>query len=434
MLGGLNIRLPPHGRIDTPLLGGWSPPVHLQYGVDEPFTQPARMRIALVNSYYPPVAAGGVETVVHALAQGLMGEKHEVRVFTTGHTRGTRSVDGVPVTVTPHHNVIWAPDAAHASKLRVVGWNLVSLWNPPGAEDMAAELAEFGPDVIHLHNIAELSPLLYLALRRRLPSVPVVQTLHGFWHTHVHQTYLDEHRGLLDRLRGHYLMGLTRRGVDHFVTPSQFVADAFVRMGLASAGQFSVVPNASSSDVRSVSRQSRPEGRDPLRVLYLGQLLENKGVRTLLKAVEAVPQARLEIAGWGPLEAEAAATPRTACLGWISGPAKNEALRRNDVLVFPSECNETFGISLLEGMQAGLCVVASRVGAVPEIVQDGDSGVIFEPGDGVALARILSELAGCPSAVRDLGRRAQLRAEEFGTDRLVERHQAVYEAVVREYS
>jgi glycosyltransferase involved in cell wall biosynthesis len=155
----------------------------------------------------------------------------------------------------------------------------------------------------------------------------------------------------------------------------------------------------------------------PLEVVFAGRLAAEKRVEDLLRAVAAVPGARLTVVGDGPrraaLEAEARALRldgRVSWLGYVAwGPALLGVLRRSSVLALPS-ATEGLPLVLVEAMSQGTPVVATRVGGVPELVEDGVSGLLVEPGRPDELARALRALLDDPALRRRLGRAAILAA------------------------
>lgn len=151
----------------------------------------------------------------------------------------------------------------------------------------------------------------------------------------------------------------------------------------------------------------------PLEVVFAGRLAAEKRVEDLLRAVADVPDARLTVVGDGPrraaLEQEARALGLDGRVSWPGyvawGPALLEVLRRSSVLVLPS-ATEGLPLVLVEAMSQGTPVVATRVGGVPELVEDGVSGLLVEPGRPDELARALRALLDEPGLRRRLGRAA----------------------------
>jgi glycosyltransferase involved in cell wall biosynthesis len=136
--------------------------------------------------------------------------------------------------------------------------------------------------------------------------------------------------------------------------------------------------------------------------VYLGRLSQEKGIRILLDAWRALPDIPLEIIGDGPLREEVAAAVARPDLAHVRlvGPLPHDsALARLAVarmLVFPSICYETFAFSIVEALACGLPVIASRLGAQAEVVNDGVSGLLFTAGDPNALRDTVRRLASSP--------------------------------------
>ena len=172
--------------------------------------------------------------------------------------------------------------------------------------------------------------------------------------------------------------------------------------------------------------------------IAVGRLIAQKDHATLLRAFAPVhaqlPDARLAILGAGPLEHETKAL--AAELGVADAvvlPGRTDIrdwLERADVFVHSSRW-EGFGIVLLEAMLAGLPIVATRVSAVPEVVVDGETGLLVEAGDHAALARHLEALLVDPARAATLGEAGRLRARtEFSVARMAERTLALYREVL----
>jgi glycosyltransferase involved in cell wall biosynthesis len=169
-------------------------------------------------------------------------------------------------------------------------------------------------------------------------------------------------------------------------------------------------------------------------VLSVARLIEQKDHPTLLRAFARVHEqhsdARLAILGWGPLERELRALVRKLGLDdvvQITGRVEPRAwLERADVFAHTPRW-EGFGIVLLEAMLASLPVVATRVSAVPEIVVDGETGILVAPGDVDDAARALGEVLGDEARRRALGEAGLRRArEEFSVARMADATVGVY--------
>lgn len=177
----------------------------------------------------------------------------------------------------------------------------------------------------------------------------------------------------------------------------------------------------------------------PVQILFLGIVGHRKGVYDLLPAFAQAlvlwPGMRLLIGGNGEVEearvraTELGLLDSVEFLGWIDGERKSRLLSVADIFVLPSYY-EGLPISLLEAMSWGIPIISTTVGGIPELVRDGTSGILIEPGDVHALAHALSTLAA-DGALRDrMGRagRSQV-AESFSRDVVLPRLEGLYSEV-----
>jgi glycosyltransferase involved in cell wall biosynthesis len=181
-----------------------------------------------------------------------------------------------------------------------------------------------------------------------------------------------------------------------------------------------------------------------VRFLFLGNLTRRKGAYDLLAATararEAGFRAEVRLAG-GEVQpgdrraleqaiADAGCQDQVKVLGFLEGPAKDEALLASDCLVLPSYA-EGLPMVVLEAMACGLPVIATRIGAVAEAVTDGQEGFLVEVGDVEALADRMSRLARDPQLRKRMSLAARRRAEEeFSLDLMAEKVLAIYQEVL----
>jgi glycosyltransferase involved in cell wall biosynthesis len=171
-----------------------------------------------------------------------------------------------------------------------------------------------------------------------------------------------------------------------------------------------------------------PVPADARVLLCVCRLEPQKGVDVAIRALEEIPDAHLVVLGEGPqrAELEQLAGERVHLLGRV--PDVAAWLRRADVLVHPARW-EGFGLALLEAMLASLPVVATRVSSIPEIVVDGETGLLVPPDDASALAAAVNLVLAGPAGY---GERGQARARaEFSVAKMADRTLAVYESASR---
>ena len=248
----------------------------------------------------------------------------------------------------------------------------------PVAPRMAAALLAWQPDVVHLAGPALLGAQ---ALRvARLLDVPTV----GHYQTNLPRYARHYGASWLSPLAWEYLVRLHNRCALTYV-PSRPVADEVRRHGMRRVRVLSRGVDATTFQpgLRSdATRRRWGAGPDDLVFLYVGRLAPEKNLSKLAELASSVPGSRVVVVGDGPYRPELVAIlgDRAHFTGQLHGEALAAAYASADVFAFPS-CTETFGLVLLEAMASGLPVLAMRAGGVPDVVDDGQTGLLCDPGE-----------------------------------------------------
>jgi glycosyltransferase involved in cell wall biosynthesis len=311
-----------------------------------------------------------------------------------------------------------------------------TLWSRRTHREALAHIQRFRPDVVHVHNTFPLiSPSLYWACAEA--RVPVVQTLHNFRLACPQAMFLREGRICEDCLgrsplpavrhgcyRGsraqtavlagmlmlHRGLGSWQRKVTLYIALNEFCRRKFVQAGLAE-NKLVVKPNF-------VAAPPLAQGpRDGF--LFVGRLSEEKGIRTLVDAWQGVAaDAHLRVVGSGPLEGLLSGLPGLESLGAQPLDRVQQLMSQAQALVLPSIWYENFPRTLVEAFGAGLPVIASRIGALAELVADGQTGLLFDPGNPASLAKLLAWARAHPVEMAHMGRRArQVYEAQFTPER-----------------
>ncbi|MET3911273.1 glycosyltransferase involved in cell wall biosynthesis [Bradyrhizobium sp. S3.3.6] len=336
---------------------------------------------------------------------------------------------------------------SRSGKLR----SALSLIHSPEAVSSIARLIEDErPNILHCHNIYhQLTPSIITAAAKR--GIPVVLTLHdykpvcpvytqlsngkvctrcadGGFEALLAQRCADGSFGrsalLWAEARYHALAGSYRR-VDKFIAPSKFMYEAIVRR----FGTDKVVHIPNGIDTSRVEMSASDEGY----VLYFGRLAPEKGVETLLRAHAADQAAwRLVVAGTGPLLEEFQRKyPAAEFKGHLTGPSLERTIKEAALIAVPSGWHENSPLSILEAMANGKPIVASRIGGIPELVRDGVTGLLSDPGDVSQLSENIRRLLADRDCRDKFGRCARRVVE---TDYSLESHGAalfsLYEGLI----
>src|SRR5579872_2288515 len=317
-------------------------------------------------------------------------------------------------------------------------------WSRRWYEKFRQKLKELRPDIVHVHNFFPLiSPSIYYACRRE--GVPVVQTLHNYRLLCSNAEFYRDgkvceeclHHGLLRGVKyGCYqgsrlgtaalssMVGVHRRlhtwstKVDCYIALTEFARQKMIEGGLP-AERIGVKPNFVLPDPGSKwTNAASNEAEEGGYVLFVGRLVQAKGVLSLLGAWENIPHIPLKIAGDGPCREQVESilkegkVPSVSYAGRLSRPDTLAAMKNARMLIFPSEWYEGFPVTIAEAFACGLPVVASRLGAMQEIITDGETGLHFNLGDIADFRAKMRWAWDHPLEMQEMGRNARRQFEQ----------------------
>lgn len=307
---------------------------------------------------------------------------------------------------------------------------LRQLWVPSA---LASALRVPGPvNLVHAHAGEDLAVLPVARLVAARHRCPLVVTLHCSLR---HTVCGGSPRLAALRLVGGAVEHRTVPGADAVITLTPTGARRLAEDGIPSH-RVHVIPSGFAPDLFAAPRPDPfPELARP-RIAYVGRLAAQKGVTTLLDAFARLPEstgARLLVVGDGPLrpELEQRAEPlgdRVRFTGFLPHDRIPAVLQHADVLMLPSVYEE-LGSVLVEAMAAGLPIVASRVGGIPDLVRDDENGLLAPPGDAAAFAAAVTRVLSEPDTATRLGEAARDTARDYTWPALAFRVAEVYRQV-----
>ncbi len=385
------------------------------------------MKICLVTNLYEPYSIGGADIYVKWLARALMRYGHEAFVVTTCPARESfpgvkrEKIDGILVYRFYPLNIYWGYLAQRKPLFLKPFWHTIELWNPHVYLLFRRILNKELPEVVHINNMGGLSNAVFWACRggRRR----IVYTLHDYISVCPKSVLLRSNMGICDNphLLCSFYQAIKRwnlkRTVDVFTAPSQFVIDMHQKYNLLARDRCSVVPHGvdvTTTDINELNRlREERERTSSINILYVGRVDRHKGLSVLIHAFKKADREnlRLHIAGSGDYMDEARHEledcGRVTFHGWVSGSDKREVFSKSDVCVLPSICYEAAGLVILEAYKYGLPVIGSRIGGIPEMINENETGFLFEPGDesglalifqGISKARLVAMASNCQQA------------------------------------
>ena len=354
------------------------------------------MKILVAHNQYQ--YAGGEDIVVAEEVRMLQQRGHSVHQYTVNN-------DGI--------SGVWRQTVVAVR----------SFYSRPALREISNLLASFQPDILHVHNFfPSISPAIFFAAGKY--RVPVVQTLHNYRLICANAMLFRDERPCEDCTAGnsflpgvihacyrgsrvgsaivgastsvHAALGTWSNRIDRYIALTQFAARQLGN-GRIPAEKIRIKPNFAPD-------RGYGQGQGGF-ALYVGRLSSEKGLETILAADRLghlpIP---VHIAGDGPLLTEierACARPgsRLIYLGRLPRSEVVEQMKRAAALLVPSLWYEGFPMVIVEALSCGLPIIASRIGGLPEMVQDGHSGLLFEPGDPSALLQALRNFVSDTSGI-----------------------------------
>jgi glycogen synthase len=288
-------------------------------------------------------------------------------------------------------------------------------------------------DLVHAHQGEDVATLVVALLARAVHRCPMVVTLHcSVRHTVTGRTL----RSLFLRLVGGTVERAAVRTADAVVVLVPRTARLLERGGV-SPDRITVVPSGFEPSVFAQAGPDPFADVPPPRIGYVGRLVGQKRPDLLVEAFGRMREvAHLVIVGDGPLRSvvlaamqRSSARARISLHGFVRHEEVPTVLASLDVLALPSVFEE-MGSVLVEAMVSGVPVVASRVGGIPEVVVDGETGVLVPPGDVDALAEALDRLVADPERRRAMSLAARERAVRYSWPDLANRVADLYQGLV----
>ncbi len=407
------------------------------------------MKIVMAHKFFHP--AGGPETVLFQSMRVLNSLGHEVIPFSMKHPRNLKT----PYSRYFVSEVDYNNHNGDILKKLKTAVNLI--YSVEAEKKMEKLINDTRPQLAHLHNIYhQISPSILRPLKKN--GIPVVMTLHDFKLACPSYTFLRNgtpceicegrhfykaviHRCVKNSFLSsllcatemylHKMLQTYSKGVEVFIVLSQFSKEKMIRYGLPEE-KIKVLPNCIDVD------QYHPHKMVGDYVLFLGKLSEKNGIFTLVQAMKHIPEVKLKVAGegeMGPLLKEYVAKEglkNVEFLGFVTGEKLAKLMQGCYFTVFPSLCYHNCPMSVLESLASGKPVVASNLGSVPEFVEDGVDGFLFEAGDPTDLAEKIEYLYRKPHLVKKMGTAGRMKIEDnFSSETYYPRLLKIYQRLLQ---
>lgn len=394
------------------------------------------MKLAIINTLYTPHVIGGAERSVQLLSEALVGQGVETIVICAGPGPGVNSkvVNGVKVYYVGLRNIYWPfGQRGTVDSLKPL-WHMIDIYNPIMARAVAHVLEVEQPDLVHTNNLTGFSVAVWDEITKR--TLPIVHTLRDYYLMCPKSVMFRNQRNCA-RQCAHCKCYSTlkfrqTKRVEAVIGISGYILDRHLHLGyFKHATVKAVIYNPYDANYPPI-RANHDCG--PLRIGFLGRLEPTKGIELLLQSVRGLPTNDLKviIGGKGTDDytgylRQRYPLPNCEYLGFVK---PSQFFPRIDVLVVPSLWHEPMGRTVIEAYAHGIPVIGSDRGGIPELIQEGVTGFLFDPDTPNALRSKLSLALAHPNVTKEMGGKALEKAKEFSAGRIVERYADIYKQVL----
>ena len=366
------------------------------------------MRILIVNKFLYP--NGGSETYIFKIGKQLQQMGHEVQYFGMEHEGR----------VVGNHAESYTSDMDfHGTGMQKLLYPFKILYSTEAKRKIRSVLADFQPQVVHLNNInCQITPSIIDEIRSWDSQIKIVYTAHDYqWICPNHMMKIPSTGELCNRCQtgGYgaclrngcihnskvrsflgmleaelYRMKRTYQKVDCIICPSEFMnrqlsQNKQLRGRTLTCHNFLDLSNEVPGDSASFKLPSAY-------VLYFGRYDQEKGIGTLLRVCQQLPDIQFVFAGKGELEKEVNQVPNIQNVGFRTGVELVHLIQNAEFVVFPSEWYENCPFSVMEAQMYGVPVLATDLGGTPELVQDRVTGELFRAGDAIQLREKIHQM------------------------------------------
>ena len=359
------------------------------------------MKILMVNKFLYP--NGGSETYIFELGKELTRQGHQVEYFGMEHEN--RIVGNHAESYTSNMDF-------HTGKLQKLMYPFKIIYSREARKKIRAVLRDFKPDIVHLNNFNyQLTPSIIYEIKAH--KIPIVFTAHDL------QLVCPNHlmmygktgevcercvtKGSMSCFRGKCIHGSSVKSllgtlenwiykrikpykrIDAIICPSHFVEEK-LKQNPQLAGRTVVLRNF-------ISELKKPAGvQKEDYVLYFGRYSREKGVATLVEACRELPEVRFVFAGKGELSEAVDGVKNIENRGFLAGEELHRLVSAARFSICASECPENCPFSVMESLKLGTPVVGAAIGGIPELIQEGETGLLVESGSKEALKTAISRL------------------------------------------
>ncbi len=391
------------------------------------------MKVLMVHKFY--YVEGGAERYVFNVSDLLEEKGHEVIPFAMQDERNFHSE------YSSYFVDRFGPDQMFETKNPATRIKIAKrmIFNKEAQHKLAKLIEDTHPDLAHVHSIYHhLSPSVLHTLKKY--KLPVLLTLHDYKMVCPNYIFLDGKRNVCEACQGKKFWNATSKkcfrnsyaasalvtaeaywnkwkksylnNVDVFMSPSQFLGDKISQYGFQSKP---VITQPYTLDLSAYEPCYEPSDY----FVFMGRLTHEKGVHFLLDAARNIQGADLVVLGTGPIEDELRQRVKNEnmtnvkMLGYKSGDELREIVRRAKFTVITSEWHDNSPLVIYESLSLGNPIVGARMGGIPELIEEGVDGFVYDRGDLETFAKHVNFLIQHPEKNIEMGKAARAKSERL---------------------
>lgn len=395
------------------------------------------MKICIISNFYPPYFFGGEKTI-QIQAEALERRGHAVEVITSSPTRKSyiEEMNRVKIHRFFPYNLYPPFQSQNKPIFMKALFHIFDLWNPYAYMEIKKTLQSINPSVVYIHNYKGLSLAAFGATKDL--GLPLVFSANDFSLLCPRATLLKSSGEIcLHPLPQCRVYVQVQKQILIRNKPNIVVSDAQHKLDkLMAAGFFEGVDTKVEVIGRELIKKSVEKHHDLVNILYVGGVNKHKGVHVLIKAFKLLRQdnVRLHIVGKGQNIVEmkklAGDDPRIIFHGFVHNDELSDMLQRANISVVPSIWYDVASGVICESFNSGTPVIGSRIGGIPELIEDKRNGLLFEAGNSEELGVILGRLIDNPAELKMLEAGALKSREKYDIEHHLDRMEALFKGLV----
>jgi len=397
------------------------------------------MKICIITSLYHPFALGGRERYITTLVSELL-KNNEIVVLTTKSLvedeykieSKEKIIELKPINVGSAYEMLTKP-STHMTFKKLL-WHFFDLWNIATYLQIKNAINSEKPDLIFVNGIRGLSSSVFSAVNHS--NLPQIYIIHDFelisrWSGLYRNGKNIEKFNFFEKTYINYMQKNTSK-LNAVISPSKFLMDFHLKHGFFKNSKRFIVPNG-------VKLKNNPIVRDRIsnEFLFIGQIEKHKGPQIAVKAFKKIndENLKLHVVGRGSYLDELKKISENDARIIFHGFVKNDELKnifeRCSYAIFPSLWYENYPLVIYEVMSEGIPVIASNIGGVPELVQEGYNGFLFPPGNVDSLTEIIKQVTNDNKTLNQLSRNSISTSQKFKLENQINIIQDIFDTMVK---